>query len=450
MNERSAKTTSIWIATGFAIVSVTGTAHAHGGPPAALSVAAANDQGPTVVVLNEGLAALYRDRWSFLCPRLWGEADVSSGKTPIACSADGIQTWVVGNDDLYAAEGGRLVPQHRPDLSGLHVLSLAAHGEGLLGLRISDTGGSEIVRIGADAAPPLWASDDYWSSFAVDGERLHLARLVNEVEIAFVTLDLRGEVVRQSRAVMERVSARVDVQPTGGRLFAAVWDSTRSVLGVVSDDGFQKVLEGDGVLHGPQASPGGTVFVALDTRLMRENAGNFERTAETRAITCLGSWAGKPYACSGSELYWLRDDGLGERFFHLEQFSGPPPEIVPEAAARECEFQWVLFRNDLMNTGLVPQEWGAASGGTGGLGGSAGTAAGAAASAAGSGAGTAAAGAGTGAAGSSGAGLDAAGSAPAGASSDDAGCRVAGTNEQTRAWAFVLCLGWLLLRARRR
>jgi hypothetical protein len=85
----------------------------------------------------------------------------------------------------------------------------------------------------------------------------------------------------------------------------------------------------------------------------------FEPSAETRYVTCLGQWGDKPYACSGSELYWLTDQGLGELFFQLREFSGPDPALVPAEAEEPCGYQWLLFRGDLSNSGLDPQDWSA-------------------------------------------------------------------------------------------
>jgi hypothetical protein len=433
----SAKSRGVWIALLCgALCCATSAARAHGGPPAALGIVAASEDGPNVVLLNEGLAVQREDRWSFLCPRLWGDTNVASGKVPLALSVDGIQTWVVGAEDLYAARRGNLTAQDRPDLSATHMVKLAAGGDVLYGLRIaSESGGSEVVRVGVAAEPPLWASSQYFSALAVYAEHLHLARLASDLQVAFATLDRQGQLVGESTLFTDRSALGVELQPTPSRLFAVTYDRVMSSLHALAADGgrWQRVLEGPGVLHGPVASPGGRLWIVLDGDLMRESGATFESVADARMLTCLGRWGDKPYACDGSEMYWLTDDGLGERFFQLERLSGPDPELVSPMAQTICEFQWVLFRNDLERAGLAPQDWAPATqeraphAGSGGAGAMPSSMAPAAAGSGGS-------------------------AGPSGARRSNDGCGVASPGAlQNRGWLFSLwCLGCLALAFRRR
>ena len=334
--------------------------HAHGGAPSALAIVAADANGPRVVLLNEGLAEVRGDRWSFLCPSLWGDRNTSAGKVPLALSVDGRSSWIIGADDLYLARGGTLEPQGRPDLSSNHVVALEESEMALVGLRLKE-GGTELVRIGATEEPPLWGSSEYWSALAARADRLHLARLVNERELAFITLDLRGALVSEVRVTLDHMLARVDLSPTSSGLFATVYDGNAGyTLGLVTDGGWQSVLESETALYGPQASPGGQLWISSNGQLLRASdasARTFEPVGPTGQVTCLEQWGGRPYACVGSELYWLEDDGLGERFFQLAGLSGPPPGLASAAAEEACGFQWILFRNDLERSGLSPRDW---------------------------------------------------------------------------------------------
>src|SRR5262245_16688348 len=74
---------------------------AHGGPPEALGIVAASADGPSVLLLNEGLGLKVPEAWSYVCPSLWGEVNQASGKFPKARSADGITSWVIGETDLF-------------------------------------------------------------------------------------------------------------------------------------------------------------------------------------------------------------------------------------------------------------------------------------------------------------------------------------------------------------
>jgi hypothetical protein len=417
---------------------VSSAARAHGGAPAALGIVAVSENGPSVVLLNEGLAVQREDRWSFLCPRLWGDANVASGKVPLALSVDGVQTWVVGADDLYAALSGNITAQSRPDLTAADVVLLARGGDELYGLRIArETGGSEVVRVGAAAEAPLWTSPYFFSALVVHREQLQLARLANDLEVAFATLDRQGRLIRESSLVTDRISDRVELQPTPSRLFAVTHNRATSRLHALGADGssWQTVFEGEGVLYGPVASPDGRLWIALDGDLMRESGTTFESVADGRPLTCLGQWGNKAYACAGSEMYWLTDDGLGERFFQLAGFSGPDPKVVSPMAQTVCEFQWVLYRNDLELVGLAPRDWAPAvqqsSPDAGGSTAIAGMGAAAASSAAANGSSSA---------------------APSLARRADDGCSVAAPRAaQKRGALFSLwCVGWLAIAIRRR
>jgi hypothetical protein len=89
---------------------------AHGGPPSAFALIAGNTDGPIVTLLNEGLALKRGAAWSYLCPSLWGEPGLASGKVPLARSANGIDTWAIGGD-LYLLQAQALVPQKRPEFA---------------------------------------------------------------------------------------------------------------------------------------------------------------------------------------------------------------------------------------------------------------------------------------------------------------------------------------------
>jgi len=97
---------------------------AHGGPPAALGLLAANPAAE-VMLLNEGIALKRPEGWSYLCPSLWGEIDLASGKFPLARSADGITTYVPGGEDLFVLREGQLIAQNRPEYRRNNLIALA-------------------------------------------------------------------------------------------------------------------------------------------------------------------------------------------------------------------------------------------------------------------------------------------------------------------------------------
>lgn len=308
-----------------------------------------------MVLLNEGLAVLREDSWSFLCPRLWGDADTASGKAPLALSVDGLTSFVIGADDLYIAQDGLLTPQGRPELSSSAVIALAADGDALLGLRIASSG-SALVRIEADDTRELFVSPEHWSALAAAAGRLHLARSTGAGTLAVATLDREGELLEEFLVPLPAIPTQLHLRSAHARLFAVTFDGNQYALTEVTAGSAKGLAASAGPIQGPQAS-GDQLWIAVDGELMRATDAGFEAAGEPQRITCLGEWGGEPYACAGSSIHRLSPNGLGERIFDLNGLRPPDPARVPEAAARECEFQWLLFRNDLVRSGLSVGEW---------------------------------------------------------------------------------------------
>jgi hypothetical protein len=328
---------------------------AHGGPPSALGIVAADERGqPSLVLLNEGLALERDDRWWFMCPRMWGEADTSAGKAPLARSVDGVLSWIIGKDDLYSLRDGSLVAHARADLSAASVIALAEDDGALLGLSLGSTG-SAIVRIDDAASAPLFTSPESWSWFATGDGNLHLARWTTTGEVVRLVVDRAGEVIEEFRTPLAIAPAQLRLRPTARGLFAVTFDGAQYALVAIEQASWQVLLQSPGPIDGPQASASGELWVALDGELMRDGGGEFAVVGEARRVTCLEQWGAHSYACIGSDLYSLGDAGLDERLFQLDHLSAPDPALVPADGERECRFQWLLYRNDLERTGLSPE-----------------------------------------------------------------------------------------------
>lgn len=344
------------------VLSSAATAHAHGGPAAVLGIASADGEIPNMVVLSEGLAIAGRNGWEFLCPRLWGDGESGPGKVPLALSVDGSSSWIIGTDDVYLARDGELNAQGREDLSSASVIALAADDDAVFGLRISGDG-SAVVQINAQpAASVLFASEESWAALAVDDGRLHLARSTNANELALLSLDRQGEVVDGFVVPLSSALARLQLRPSGQRLFGVMFDGTQYLLGVLEDARFAILIASGGPIAGPQLSAGGALWIALDGVLMRARDAQdpslgFQAVGEERHVTCLGRWRSLRYACVGTDIYELGDVGLQARIFQLDALAAPAPELATEAVAAECEIPWSLFRYDLERTGLSPGDW---------------------------------------------------------------------------------------------
>jgi hypothetical protein len=332
---------------------VASSASAHGGPPSAFGIVAASSSKPTLVVLNEGLAVERRGGWSFLCPSLWGDGNIGSGKAPLAQSVDAITSFIVGADDLYAVRDGVVSGQGRPELSAATVIGLAADGDALFGLRITSEG-SELIRIDDADAPTLYRSAEHFSAFAASAGRLHLGRFSQTGELVITSLNRAAEVLAEERVQMGLTSAQLRLRPNAQRMFAVLIEEGHYTLGAIEDQRWQMIAQVNAPIEGPEASPSGQLWIALDGQLMRETADGFEGIGEARPVTCLGrsdSWA---YACVGGDIYRLENEGLGERIFQLDRLAPPDPALVSPGAAEDCQIQWALFRGDLERVGLTP------------------------------------------------------------------------------------------------
>jgi hypothetical protein len=349
-----------WVATlivfALTLVLPSSDTRAHGGPPAALGIVAADEHGrPSMVLLNEGLAFERDDRYLFMCPSMWGDSDTSAGKAPLARSVDGVESWIIGTDDLYSVRDGALTAQGRPDLSSASVIALAAQDDALLGLRF-DADGSAVVRIDDAAKAALFTSPETWSWFATGDGNLHLARVVADTgEVVRAVVDTDGEVIEEFRTPMATPLAQLRLRPTANGLFAVLFDGQQYALVAIEQERWQVLLQSSGPIDGPQASAGGALWVSLDGELMSDNGDGFAAVGEARRVTCLEQWGSHAYACVGSDLYSLGDAALAEHLFQLDHLGAPDPALVPTDGKRECEFQWVLYRLDLERTGLAPR-----------------------------------------------------------------------------------------------
>jgi hypothetical protein len=307
-----------------------------------------------LVVLNEGLAfARAGDGWSFLCPSLWGDGSSASGKAPLASSIDGVISFVVGADDLYIARDGVLSHARRPELSGAALVELAAAGDALFGLKVTSEG-SELVRVDGAPKPALYTSGEHFAALAANEGRFHLGRVSQTGELIVTTVDLDGQVLAENRVQMGLTSAQLRLRPSAQRMFALLIDGGHFALGELGERSWQPIAQVDAPIEGPEASPDGRLWIAVEGVLMREAARGFEEVGEARSVTCLGRWGAWAYACAGAEVYRLETEGLGERIFDLARLAPPDPAHVPAAAADACQIQWALFHGDLERVGLAP------------------------------------------------------------------------------------------------
>lgn len=352
------------LATVAALHMMRGEANAHGGPPEAIAIVAAELPGQgsavdrtalQVVLLNEGLAVRHPGGWSFVCPAAWGVEDTTTIGIPLAASADAYSAWVVGRDDLYKLQERRLVAQNRPDMSASAVVALAQTDGGVLGLRF-DAMGTSLVPVTTTAVDARFRSAALWSALAVDelGET-YLARTTDDQQrLEVITLNQAGGELRRFESVISSPVARISLQPAGEALYAVLYQDDSYRLVEMTDEGLTLLAESRLPIAGPHATADGTVWVSIDGKLSKITGSAVEATTETAAVTCLRRWKSLHYACVGAELHGLGADGLEERWFTVDGIAPPVAGLGSQSSAQRCDGQWQLFLTDLVKAGLRP------------------------------------------------------------------------------------------------
>lgn len=352
-------------------------ARAHGEPPQVYGVAAALEGRPSVVILNEGLALRGPDNgWSYLCPALWGDSDAIRGGRTKAQSRDGKTTWIIG-DDVYAFDGRRFVAQRQMLLRELGTTVLAGDAGGLFALHFGALG-HEIVPVGTGAYQPIWSPGSYWSTLAVDAQRLYVGR-VSDLQLDVTQLDRAGTEQQTVQIALETEASGVRLAPLSQGLFAVLDENAQKRIGRLEAGRFVPLATAAHSMLGPVASPNGGAWIAIDGRLQplpnaaqgptaETDAGclDLERRSAAQCISCLGELDGMAYACSATELYRLDDAGLGERIFDLRGLRPPPAGLISDPAFDLCQSQWNVFEADLRTNGLLPQRGNGPIAGTGG------------------------------------------------------------------------------------
>jgi MYXO-CTERM domain-containing protein len=322
---------------------------AHGGPAVVIGIVAADANGPSVVLVNEGIGLKRGAHWTFLCPSLWGNTSSMVAKVPLALSADGQTSWIAGEQDLYSLRDGKFESQGRSDLNSSHVELLAGDSRGVFALVLTDTG-TEIVRFGDPAPAVIWQSTDYWSSFVLNGDLLQVARMTDDAKsLVLVSVNLTGEVADMKTIARDFPGdTSVDLRPTPKGLFAMMSNGTDRMLVAIENATLRVVTHSMTPILGPQASPDGSLWIVADDKLQQAVADTYAVVDDTHMLTCLGRWNSIPYVCAAGQLFALEDRGLGTLLFDLQGFEGPEPDLVTADAKQYCDFQWILYKNDLM------------------------------------------------------------------------------------------------------
>lgn len=340
---------------GYTLAQTPTPARAHGQPAAILQVVAADDQGPRAVRLTEGLAIDLAGTWTYVCPDVFGLDIVS-----LALSADGHTVWVPAAESLLRLRtDGTIEPQNERHLAWDSVLGLSATRDDVFALRFAPDG-TEVYRLDPSGSERVFTDPDRWSSFAVDEPMLHLARaedgnltvLSHELggasETTTYPLDVAGAVPRL-RAVGGKLFVEI-ARPAARELFRL--DGRQS-----ADAGVEaptRLLAEAEPIFGPVQTANGTIWASADPQLFRfDREGIPETVASPVDITCVDSLAESAFACARTELYALGNDAVGARLVTLTSLVAPSETHPDLLGSMRCQDEWVLFRNDLVNSGVI-------------------------------------------------------------------------------------------------
>lgn len=330
---------------------------AHGGPPSALGLVAANPNAE-VTLLNEGIALKRPEGWSYLCPSLWGELNLASGKFPLARSADGVATYLPGGADLFVLTDGRLVAQQRPEYRRDLVIALANDAQYVYGLHLTaEQSTTEVVRLNAQGDPGFFSSQEYWSAITVDEQAVYVAS-VNRELLTVAKIDKQGAELERATAMLPIALYELTLHALGTRLYVTGSGDTGSIAGYLEGGAWTEVVQDPLPIVGPEISADGTVWIAVAGALARlKDDGAIEPVGETRFIKCLERWNDRHYACVDYDLHELTADGIGERWFEMQGILSTDPKMITADAKESCEQQWLIYKIDAMRTGLVFNEW---------------------------------------------------------------------------------------------
>jgi hypothetical protein len=345
-------------------------ARAHGGPPIIEAALAQDEAGPVVVELSEGFAVRTDDgsdvSWSFVCPALFG-TDLPPPSASIAGEA-----WLAGATDLFRLGLSRGASAAlRPDLAGPRVLALEdLDGQPLvLRLRVFDgpVDGSEVIRPEGEDVVIVYGTPVIWSALTVlpaRGElpaQIWLARVeADGIELLAVSTD--GQELDRQLALLPIEPLAVQLSIAGGHVFAHVTANGGYTLLHVATRGepaftAETVVTAALPVRGP-ALRGEEILLTRDAELLSWQPGGVEPSDSplgAQTLTCLTP----EHACTQRALYSADEVERAGSFEDAEMLLDlarlGPPQLAPNDAElkQQCDLQWMVFRADLVRTGIM-------------------------------------------------------------------------------------------------
>ncbi len=330
-----------------ALTAATRGAAAHGPPAAILGVAAADADGPTVVVVSEGLAQRRDGAWRYVCPAVFG-----AEAAPPAASAGADRTFVSGTSDLFVLErDGDVVPQERPELARA-ALSRLLHARGAV-YAVSFDGADTALRVVEAPGLPLWSGAGSFTSSSADAGGFWLARSTAGRGVA-LRISLDGTLVAEHAFDVTVGDSVSDVALVEGTLHVAVVGplSKGALLRVEPGGATTELATSDAPFRGMVEQGRATWTAAKGVLFQVTSAGASAQESEL-FHTCVGAHGELAYVCARTALNVLGPAGPGGTAVDLRHLLGPDLERVAPQHARACNAQWAVFREDLESVGVL-------------------------------------------------------------------------------------------------
>jgi hypothetical protein len=320
------------------------TARAHGSPPAVQGPVAMQEGAPWLVRLNEGHAIADGAGFRFVCPAAFGR------ELPPLAIQDAEQVYVVGAEDLYVLQPSGVVRDTaQAELSAASVVALARLADHAYALRLRFLPeSSELVRLDPTDSVVIWRDTRSWVSMVAHGDGLIVAR-VEADRLSWQRVGVDGTAQPLGTAVLPALQPVVHLRSAGGLLFAFVI-AERYSLWRLEAAGASQLFESEAPIEGPVALGSGELRIASHGEARRLTGDTTEPTAAELELTCLESLQGQPFGCASEVLWDLQSE---REAFSLERLAPPLPH-GPNAA--RCEAQWLRYRPDLINRGLMPAD----------------------------------------------------------------------------------------------
>jgi len=324
-------------------------ARAHLGPAAVKSVLALESGEPSILQLNEGLALRRGDTWHYVCPALWGDADMRE--------ADSVQGGpvIVGGDSglwIFRADGTAEAHPGASTAGGVP-LALGASRNNLMPLRL-DGDLTQLLRIDPEQADIVWSDLSRWDTMGVGADFVVLVSM-NTGLIQTRRIWTDGSELAEESAMGPASSlgatARV-VDSTVYMVLKRLLDDGRwGVEAGLIEDGSWRSLHTGVAFVGPSIGPGGELIAGVDGQLSSFDDHVPQALPLETIVNCVDEFDGFFYACDSVGLRELTAQGPGPALFELEQLQPPPQDLVPDDSRELCDMQWDLYQQDLVWVG---------------------------------------------------------------------------------------------------